>query len=260
MERFTNFLRGRGFALALAACVLAAAVTGIWAVRTLRSRMEEDLSKEQTAPLTGAETDPGIEEKEEAETWQQETAEAAKEQQGVPESSASPSTPGPSAGSSSSSAGSGSVLEPSELQTSSSAASVLAPLVYTPPVTGRVLAGYSGDELVYSETLGDWRTHNGADFAAEEGEQVIAPAAGEVEQVTVDGNWGPVVAIRDEEGRLWRVCGVADPQVKEGDKVEVAQPLGQVGTVGCESSLEPHVHLEILDGDKYLDPVKILSK
>ena len=70
MERFTNFLRGRGFALALAACVLAAAVTGIWAVRTLRSRMEEDLRGEQTAPLTGAETDPGIEENEEAEAWQ----------------------------------------------------------------------------------------------------------------------------------------------------------------------------------------------
>ena len=27
-------------------------------------------------------------------------------------------------------------------------------------------AAFSGNELVYSETLGDWRTHNGADYAA----------------------------------------------------------------------------------------------
>ena len=28
---------------------------------------------------------------------------------------------------------------------------------------GRVLNAFSGDELVYNKTLGDWRTHNGID-------------------------------------------------------------------------------------------------
>ena len=32
------------------------------------------------------------------------------------------------------------------------------------------LAAFSGNELVYSATLGDWRTHNGADYAAPAGE------------------------------------------------------------------------------------------
>ena len=42
---------------------------------------------------------------------------------------------------------------------------------------------YSGDELVYSSTLGDWRTHNGVDYACAQDAQVCAPAAGKVTAV-----------------------------------------------------------------------------
>ena len=65
---------------------------------------------------------------------------------------------------------------------------------------------YSGDELVYSKTLGDWRTHNGVDYAAEKGAEVAAPAAGKVVETGTDDKWGPVVAIEDESGRDCRVC------------------------------------------------------
>ncbi len=37
------------------------------------------------------------------------------------------------------------------------------------------LAAFSGNELVYSATLGDWRTHNGADYAAPAGESGPPP-------------------------------------------------------------------------------------
>ena len=40
----------------------------------------------------------------------------------------------------------------------------------------QVLNSYSGDELVYSKTLGDWRTHNGVDYAASRGAEVTASA------------------------------------------------------------------------------------
>ena len=39
-------------------------------------------------------------------------------------------------------------------------------------------AAFSGNELVYSETLGDWRTHNGADYAAPAGQSVCPAKAG----------------------------------------------------------------------------------
>lgn len=61
------------------------------------------------------------------------------------------------------------------------------------------LAAFSGDELVYSATLGDWRTHNGADYAAPAGESVYPAKAGKVDSVTEDALWGYVVEITDQE-------------------------------------------------------------
>ena len=78
--------------------------------------------------------------------------------------------------------------------------------------------------------------------------------SGKVVTAGTDGNWGPVVEIEDGAGRLWRLCGVADPKVKPGDTVEAGQPLGKLGTVGCECSEESHLHLEIKQGTAYLDP------
>ena len=88
------------------------------------------------------------------------------------------------------------------------------------PVSGRVLNSYSGDELVYSKTLGDWRTHNGVDYAASRGAEVTAPAAGKVVETGTDDKWGPVVAIEDASGRIWRVCGTTDAKVKKGDVMQ----------------------------------------
>ena len=65
---------------------------------------------------------------------------------------------------------------------------------------------YSGDELVYSSTLGDWRTHNGVDYACAQDAQVCAPAAGKVTAVDTDSRWGSVVCIEDNAGHL---CGCA---------------------------------------------------
>jgi murein DD-endopeptidase MepM/ murein hydrolase activator NlpD len=109
---------------------------------------------------------------------------------------------------------------------------------------------------VYNKTLGDWRTHNGIDYAAKAGEAVPAPVAGSVVLAGSDGSWGPTVAIKDDAGRIWRLCGVASPKVKEGDIVAAGQTLGKVGSVGCECAEEDHIHLEVKQGDAYLDPAK----
>ena len=155
--------------------------------------------------------------------------------------------------------GSGSVSEPSELQTESPTASVSAGSAYTRPVSGQVLAVWSGDELVYNETLGDWRTHNGTDYACEAGEDVLSPVSGTVESLAAEGNWGVVASIRDAEGRLWRVAALENTVVQQGDAVASGQKLGQAGTITGESALDPHIHLEVMDQDKYLDPVKLIG-
>ena len=85
---------------------------------------------------------------------------------------------------------------------------------------------------------------------------VQSPTAGTVVLAGSDGSWGPTVVIKDSAGRVWRLCGVASPKVKEGDIVAAGQTLGKVGSVGCECAEEDHIHLEVKQGDAYLDPAK----
>ena len=63
-------------------------------------------------------------------------------------------------------------------------------IIMQQPVSGAVLNDYSGDNLVYSKTMQDWRTHNGIDFAANEGDDVLAAADGTVEAITDNGMFG----------------------------------------------------------------------
>ena len=44
MEQIKKFLHGKGFALVLAACLLAAAAAGVWAVRTVRDELKQNLT------------------------------------------------------------------------------------------------------------------------------------------------------------------------------------------------------------------------
>ena len=247
MEQIKKFLRSRGFTLALLACLVAAAAAGVWAVRTVRDELKksyDDLTtpQEEPAPEPQLTLDP-----QEDDVWQQPVTDAAESAANVPK-------PASSASSSGAQSGSGLVHEPSALQGASSPASSSAAPASTQPVFGRVLNAYSGDELVYNKTLGDWRTHNGIDYAAREGEAVPSPVDGSVVLAGADGSWGPVVAVKDSAGRVWRLCGVASPKVKEGDTVSAGQVLGTVGSVSCECAEESHLHLEVKQGDSYLDP------
>ena len=255
MEQIKKFLRSRGFALALLACLVAAAAAGVWAVRTVRDELKksyDDLTTphEEPAPEPQLTLDP-----QEDDVWQQPVTDAAESAANVPK----PEPPAPSASSSGARSGSGSVHEPSALQGASSPASSSAAPASTQPVSGRVLNAYSGDELVYSKTLGDWRTHNGVDYAASRGAEVTAPAAGKVVETGTDDKWGPVVAIEDASGRVWRVCGTTDAKVKKGDTVSAGQTIGKVGSVSCECAEESHIHLEVMEGEKYLDPIKAMK-
>ena len=252
MEQIKKFLRSRGFTLALLACLVAAAAAGVWAVRTVRDELKksyDDLTtpQEEPAPEPQLTLDP-----QEDDVWQQPVTDAAESAANVPK-------PASSASSSGAQSGSGLVHEPSALQGASSPASSSAAPASTQPVSGRVLNAYSGDELVYSSTLGDWRTHNGVDYAASRGAEVTAPAAGKVVETGTDDKWGPVVAIEDASGRIWRVCGTTDAKVKKGDTVSAGQTIGKVGSVSCECAEESHIHLEVMEGEKYLDPIKVMK-
>ena len=51
MEQIKKFLRSRGFALALLACLVAAAAAGVWAVRTVRDELKKSYD-DLTTPVS----------------------------------------------------------------------------------------------------------------------------------------------------------------------------------------------------------------
>lgn len=256
MEQIKKFLRDKGFALALLACLVAAGAAGVWAVRAVRDELKQDYeSLTQPGASSAPQQAPDDLKVEEDELWQDVT-ETADSVAGVPKPEPASGSSGASSGAAS---GSGSVHEPSALQGSSASAADSGAPASAQPVDGRVLNAFSGDELVYNKTLGDWRTHNGVDYAADRGAEVTAPAAGKVVETGTDDKWGPVVAIEDASGRVWRVCGTTDAKVKKGDTVSAGQTIGKVGSVSCECAEESHIHLEVMEGEKYLDPIKAMK-
>ena len=233
MEQIRKFLRDKGFALALLACLVAAAAAGVWAVRTVRDELDKNLSGLKTPDSTS--TAPGIDEgfstttpQEDETTWEWPTEPAANSVSNVPKVASSASRSASSA-SSVPQAGSGSVREPSALQGASSPASSSAAPASTQPVSGKVLNGYSGDELVYNKTLGDWRTHNGIDYACAKDAAVQSPTAGTVVLAGSDGSWGPTVAIKDSAGPCLAALRRGQPGGEGGRDGQCRADIGQSG-------------------------------
>lgn len=115
MEQIRKFLRDKGFALALLACLVAAAAAGVWAVRTVRDELDKNLSGLKTPDSTS--TAPGIDEglstttpQEDETTWEWPTEPAANSVSNVPKAASSASRSASSA-SSAPQAGSGSVRD-----------------------------------------------------------------------------------------------------------------------------------------------------
>ena len=44
-----------------------------------------------------------------------------------------------------------------------------------------------------------------------------------------------------------------------GDEVSAGQTLGRAGSIPNECGEETHIHLEVMQGDAYLDPAKLLD-
>ena len=122
------------------------------------------------------------------------------------------------------------------------------------PVSGEPTHPFSGDELVFNETMQDWRTHNGVDLAADEGADVLVPVSGTVKNVYEDGRWGGVAEIEASDGALVRVCGLKTVSAAQGQSAEAGEKLGTAGEIDVESAQQPHIHVEVLQNGEYTDP------
>lgn len=128
------------------------------------------------------------------------------------------------------------------------------------PLAGEIIKDYSGEELVYSETFTDYRTHKGVDIAAPAGTAVNASGHGVVTDVFVNELLGTVVAIDHGNGTVCYYCGLNEkPLVKKGDAVQASQPIGAIGVVPGESVEAAHLHLEVKKDGEYVSPLEFLG-
>ena len=115
---------------------------------------------------------------------------------------------------------------------------------------------FSGGDPIYSETMQDWRAHDGVDLEAAVGEAVRAMADGEVLRCYEDPLLGHTVEIAHGGGVTARYCGLGETfLVREGDAVAAGQEIGSVYQVPCECAERSHLHLELERNGSLFDPL-----
>ncbi len=129
------------------------------------------------------------------------------------------------------------------------------------PVDGTISVKYAMEDFVYSQTMMDWRTHNGVDISAAEDEPVIAVADGTVEKVYEDAMMGTTVVIAHQGGMKTIYSNLSpETSVSEGQEVSAGYAIGSVGmSAPSESKQDAHLHFCVLKNDEYINPVSLFE-
>ena len=133
--------------------------------------------------------------------------------------------------------------------------------VFVRPVAGAVITPFSGDELLFQPTFGDWRVHSGTDFAAEAGENVLTLTDGTVQDVFEDGLYGSCVTLSHDADLTSTYRGLTDVRVSAGQAVTAGETLGAVAeTIDAEAALGTHLHVEAARAGTPVDVLELLGE
>lgn len=133
-------------------------------------------------------------------------------------------------------------------------------VIFYSPVSISIGKDYSMGVPVFSQTMNDYRTHNGVDFVGVKGENVKTTGEGTVVSVTKDAIWGNTVTVDHGNGVTSAISGLADEAlVAVGTEVFEGTVIGVIGDIPIESAEDPHVHLEMRVNGTLVDPLEILG-
>jgi len=133
--------------------------------------------------------------------------------------------------------------------------------MYLPVLNATVAKSYSNTSLQYNETLKQYEAHMGIDFVASAGSKVYSVLDGQVLEVGNNYLQGNYVIISHDNG-LKSVYSSLDENVtvSKGDYVSKGDIIGCVGSSAYSELQEGnHLHFELLDNDKKIDPAGYLS-
>ena len=131
---------------------------------------------------------------------------------------------------------------------------------YTMPLTGELQKKFSIDELLWDDTMQDWRTHNGIDIASDIGAEVDTAAAGVVIDAYEDETYGVVVKVQHDDGVITVYKNLEKTVVEKDDILDKGQMIGTVGNKGAfEIVQKPHLHFEVIVDEKYINPLDLIK-
>lgn len=129
------------------------------------------------------------------------------------------------------------------------------------PMGNDIIKDYSGGEMVFSKTMGDWRVHDGVDFGGAAGNTVDAVADGRITRIYDDIFWGTVVEIDHGNSMTVRYCGLKKgTTLPEGALVKKSEKIGTLGSIPIESAEGGHLHLEVTVDGIIVDPLEAMNK
>ena len=119
---------------------------------------------------------------------------------------------------------------------------------------------YTDSSLLYDNTTKLWCTHQGLDFACEDGSKVVAIYDGTIEKIENSMMNGTTIYLKvsDELTVVYKGLSM-EVFVKEGDKVTKGMAIGTVTSFLAEKADGVHLHLELLKQGKLIDPTEYFA-
>ncbi len=222
-----DFMKGKGFVVALMLSVAAVGFSTYYAYNSIMNSFEEGTGSENLF------------------------VDVDKNQGGIPKDTAAPVT-NPQE-----------TVSPSETTAETEPAATAANNFFSSkspralPIEGEIINPYSDGELVKSETLNLWQTHDGIDIAAEAGADIRAAGEGTVLNIWEDGLWGVCISIDHGDGYVSSYCGVdKSVPVTIGQEVACGDVIAKAGnTAECECALPSHLHFEVKKDGEFVSPL-----
>lgn len=134
-------------------------------------------------------------------------------------------------------------------------------ITFTKPTEGEIICEYAKDNLIYSETLKEWITHTAIDIKTDKTSVIKSASDGVIKSIVNDPRYGLTVVISHDEGYETVYSNLLTAEfVVVGEEVTQGQTIGTAGnTSAFESSMECHLHFELIKDGEYLDPTIYLK-
>jgi murein DD-endopeptidase MepM/ murein hydrolase activator NlpD len=134
------------------------------------------------------------------------------------------------------------------------------PPAFVLPVSGAMTKGHDLTLQVFSNTMRDWRVHNGIDIAATAGSPVYAAADGTVSAIWEDVSYGTCISVAHSGDCITyykNLNPILADGIAVGTEVEQGQLIAAVGeSAMVEIADEPHLHFELSVEGEYVDPTE----